>query len=422
MKQWRQALLTGLVVVLTSQMYWNLFADNFRISLSVAVFPVMLLLNQKRVVLPAAMCTGAAVFVFRFCLSLWDGISAAESTLSVLPGALFYICYGALFTLFNHKHYTSSFQSLFIRILLCDFASNLFELLLRAELHLPGLGTRCVSLVEIAAIRACLALLMLAIVGGYRSLLARVEHENRYQRLFLMTTSLKSEIYFMRKNSEEIEAIMGNAYKLYEQCTDLDLPEDTRKLALAIARDVHEIKKDYVRIIQGIENEIREQYDEAKMSFQDLLRILSDTTYRMLEERQLDIHLEFHCAQDFVTPEHYSLMVVLKNLVNNAVEAIESKGRSGLIQLWEDKSGEDYVIRVIDNGPGIHQKTLPRIFQMGFSTKYDGKTGNLYRGVGLSGVRIVVEEQFHGTIDVTTTPGVSTEFRVEIPANVLEGT
>ena len=96
------------------------------------------------------------------------------------------------------------------------------------------------------------------------------EHENRYRRLFLMTTGLKNEIYFMKKNSEEIESVMSNAYRLYERLSAMDVPDDMKKMSLSIARDVHEIKKDYIRIIQGIEQEISEEYDEKQMSFQDL--------------------------------------------------------------------------------------------------------------------------------------------------------
>jgi len=50
------------------------------------------------------------------------------------------------------------------------------------------------------------------------------------------------------------------------------------------------------------------------------------------------------------------------------------------------------MISVCDDGPGISEKNLPRVFQHGFSTKFDQITGNIYRGVGLSGVKSVVEE------------------------------
>ena len=75
-------------------------------------------------------------------------------------------------------------------------------------------------------------------------------------------------------------------------------------MSLSIARDIHEIKKDYIRIIQGIEEEISEEYDEKRMSFQDILKILEDTTYHMLEAKNVHIQLEFRCSDNFMTEEH----------------------------------------------------------------------------------------------------------------------
>lgn len=118
-----------------------------------------------------------------------------------------------------------------------------------------------------------------------------------------MTTGLKNEIYFMKKNSEEIESVMSNAYRLYERLSAMDVPDDMKKMSLSIARDVHEIKKDYIRIIQGIEQEISEEYDEKQMSFQDLLQILEATTYHILETRPRPYPSGFPSALTTSSPE-----------------------------------------------------------------------------------------------------------------------
>ena len=75
---------------------------------------------------------------------------------------------------------------------------------------------------------------------------------------------------------------------------------------------------------------------------------------------------------------------------------------------------------VADDGPGISEKHLPRIFNMGYSTKFDEKTGNIYRGVGLCGVKNAVEEQFEGSISVDSEEGRGTKFHIEIPIAKLE--
>ena len=54
-----------------------------------------------------------------------------------------------------------------------------------------------------------------------------------------------------------------------------------------------------------------------------------------------------------MTEEHYELMAVLKNLVNNAIEAIESDRKFGMIYIEEHLTDGNYVFRVTDDGPGI---------------------------------------------------------------------
>ena len=155
------------------------------------------------------------------------------------------------------------------------------------------------------------------------------------------------------------------------------------------------------------------------MSFQDILKILEDTTYHMLEAKNVHIQLEFRCSDNFMTEEHYELMAVLKNLVNNAIEAIESDRKIGTICIEEHLRNGNYIFCVTDDGPGISPRHLPNIFKMGYSTKFDHKTGNIFRGVGLYGVKMTVEEQFKGSIEVRSEQGSGTAFTVVIPAASL---
>ncbi len=48
----------------------------------------------------------------------------------------------------------------------------------------------------------------------------------------------------------------------------------------------------------------------------------------MLEAKNVHIQLEFRCSDNFMTEEHYELMAVLKNLVNNAIGPSNPTGRS----------------------------------------------------------------------------------------------
>lgn len=423
MKSIKRTLLIGVTIALASQLYWNVFVDNFRISTSVILLPILIMtLGMQVHTRTICLVTACIVFVFRISILLFRGGALENVVLQVLPSALFYICYGLMFKLLIKNKHIVKIERLIATIFICDITSNILEVTLQEQFQFGTLaeGTTIKYLVMIAFVRTLIASFILISEQQYRTLLKKSEHESRYQRLFLMTTGLKSEIYLMRKNSEEIERVMSNAYRLYEKISSMDLSDEMKQMALEIARDVHEIKKDYIRIIQGVEEEIDEEYDEEKMSFQDTLKILESSTYHMLAAKKLNIRLLFDCEDNFITREHYVLMAVLKNLVSNAIEAIETKGRDGEIHISEKKVEDRYVFRVNDDGPGISDRHLPNIFNMGYSTKFDEKTGNIYRGVGLCGVKNAVEEQFGGTINVKSVPGKGTSFCVEIPAGKLE--
>jgi signal transduction histidine kinase len=68
------------------------------------------------------------------------------------------------------------------------------------------------------------------------------------------------------------------------------------------------------------------------------------------------------------------------------------------------------VIKVSDNGPGINENDLPLIFEPFFTRKGAGT------GLGLSITQRIVEEH-HGRILVESTPGIGTEFTIELPLN-----
>lgn len=424
MRDWRRTFLIAGILTLASELYLNAFVPGFRISIAVILLPILLMtLGKNLSTIKTCTVTACVILIFR---AIWasSGLAEVSNMLrTLLPNAVFYMFYGVAFTIIVPNKHTCSYKILVPAIFASDFLSNIIELCIFESNQTQNFTVETLGFLALVAIfRSLLAVLFLMAESQYSTLLKKEEHENRYRRLFLMTTGLKNEIYFMKKNSEEIESVMGNAYRLYEKLSEMEnIPDDMKRMSLSIARDVHEIKKDYIRIIQGIEEEISEEYDEKQMSFQDLLNILEATTHHLLENRLVKISLDFQCHNNFITEEHYELMAVIKNIVNNAIEAIEGAQKKGRIQLIEHLENGIYEFRIIDDGPGISQRHLPNIFKMGYSTKFDYKTGNIYRGVGLYGVKATVEEKFHGTVDVESTPGKGTTFIIRIPEESLKG-
>jgi signal transduction histidine kinase len=114
---------------------------------------------------------------------------------------------------------------------------------------------------------------------------------------------------------------------------------------------------------------------------------------------------------------------VLLNIYNNAFYALAEKQKQNISgyqptvtvttkRLGSPKGKKDQVeIIVTDNGNGIPQKVLNKIFQPFFTTKPTGQG----TGLGLS-LSYDIVKAHHGEIKAETKEGEGSEFKIELPA------
>jgi len=94
------------------------------------------------------------------------------------------------------------------------------------------------------------------------------------------------------------------------------------------------------------------------------------------------------------------------NLLENALDAVTD---GGSVEMCAKREGNQVVVRIRDNGPGIPPEVKGRIFDPFFSTKPLGRG----TGLGLDIVRRLVRHN-DGSIDFESRPG-QTDFRVRLP-------
>jgi len=131
---------------------------------------------------------------------------------------------------------------------------------------------------------------------------------------------------------------------------------------------------------------------------------------------------------DTTLPEHlplldadpYQLTQVFANLLINAYEALDGRGRIVISAALATTAAEGallpdghhpvatVIVDVTDDGPGMMAEVADKIFNPFFTTKAQGS------GLGLAIVRKIVDAH-EGRIDLTTADGRGTRFRVTLP-------
>ncbi len=117
---------------------------------------------------------------------------------------------------------------------------------------------------------------------------------------------------------------------------------------------------------------------------------------------------------------------VILNLITNAFYVVDEKKKSGIenlpagqagyeptVSVSTKKTGDKVEIKVADNGNGIPQKVLGKIFQPFFTTKPTGQG----TGLGLSMSYDIVTKGHSGELKVVTDEGVGSEFIIILPYN-----
>lgn len=103
------------------------------------------------------------------------------------------------------------------------------------------------------------------------------------------------------------------------------------------------------------------------------------------------------------------LIRVVTNLIKNSIQAIEQAGKENpRIEVKVYSEGDNAVITVKDNGIGVSEENLHKVFEPKFTTKTSGM------GLGLAMVKKIVET-YNGTIALDSTEHEHTIFKVSFP-------
>lgn len=127
------------------------------------------------------------------------------------------------------------------------------------------------------------------------------------------------------------------------------------------------------------------------------------------DAKRLVIQIEETGNHIFIS-DYDRLHIVLLNLIENSVCFNNPDNEEILVKIMVVKASDKVVIKVSDNGEGIKEDTLPKIFNMFFR----GSLKSIGAGLGLYIVKRIISKM-KGSIEVSSIKGLGTTFTIEIP-------
>lgn len=192
------------------------------------------------------------------------------------------------------------------------------------------------------------------------------------------------------------------------------------------AQDVPEIREQFLNIIhdesermQTLVEDLLElsrleqdnyQLETTIVDVTSLLRETATLLQRKAEEKQMQIHLETE-EEVFIRADLNRLKQVVVNLVANALNYTPSGGN-----VWISlEDGEEAVmLRIKDDGIGIHPKEMQRIFERFYRIDKARSRNSGGTGLGLAIVKHIIDLH-HGTIEVDSEENQGTTFTIRLP-------
>jgi two-component system, OmpR family, phosphate regulon sensor histidine kinase PhoR len=172
-----------------------------------------------------------------------------------------------------------------------------------------------------------------------------------------------------------------------------------------------------VGIVEDLDQITKLEVDGLKMDFRSfdivsLIKEVAETLDLQAEEKKIKLKYAKLYPPTFVNADKVKIAQVLTNLINNSINYGKMDGTT-TFRLYE--LDNIVTIEVADNGPGIEENQLPRLFERFYRVEKSRNRNEGGSGLGLAIVKHIIESH-EQTINVRSTVGVGSTFAFTLNA------
>lgn len=223
----------------------------------------------------------------------------------------------------------------------------------------------------------------------------------RKEKLTAMGQLASGVAHEIRNPLNAIGMISQRLNKEFEPKTETIEYHDLTRTVVTEVRRINEIIQQFLKFARPPELDLK------RTSIEALVKSIVKLTSSQAQEQGIEIKLSLESIPDLLIDPNQMKQALL-NIIQNSIEAIQD---SGIIQIQAKRVDErEAIIEIADNGIGMSQETLAKIFNLYFTTKVTGT------GLGLSLVHQIIS-QHEGRIEVESEVGKGTRFLIYLPIN-----
>ncbi len=221
---------------------------------------------------------------------------------------------------------------------------------------------------------------------------------------------------FVANVSHEIKtpltAIKGFVETL--QQGSVDTPEEQERFLDIVLKHVNRLNAILEDLLSLSRIEQESDQEETQLetgSIREVLQTAVQVCQPKAKVKNIEVHLD--CPGEVTTRIDATLLEqALVNLIDNAIKYSD---HDSIVRIRAGREDTEVIIRITDQGPGIHRRHLPRLFERFYriDKARSRKLGGT--GLGLSIVKHIVQAH-GGHVSVDSTLGSGSTFTIHLPA------
>ncbi len=194
---------------------------------------------------------------------------------------------------------------------------------------------------------------------------------------------------------------------------DIELEIIEEKKLKSYSIDIVNKTQELSKTIDDFKNFFKPDKELCNVLIEDVFSDVFSVIGQSLTNAEVEVTIEYHNGKEIKTYPR-ELMQVLINIIKNAKEAIEAAGvKKRKISIVVNEIKDEMLIKICDNGGGIKESIIGKIFDPYFSTK----SQNVGTGIGLYMSKTIIEKHLNGIITAYNL-GDGACFEIRLPMNI----